>query len=163
MSEVVGALRPSEIDVPLFVHILGAMTLVGVLLVTALSLLMAGRREGGEATALARIGLWTLALGAVPTFAAMRIGAQWTASREGLDDVPDDPTWLGIGYLTADLGGLLLFVSLVLAVVGLRGLRSDTARPGALTRVVGILAVVLLATYVVAVWAMTAKPGSPSL
>ena len=163
MSPLVAAIRPSDLDVPLFVHVLGAMLLVGVLLVAPLSLLLAGRFEGGEATALARVGLWTLAIGGVPAYAVMRTGAQWTASREGLADVPADPTWLSIGYVTADAGALLLLVSLVLAVIGLRRLKSDTARPGGLPRAVGVIAVLLLAAYVVAVWAMTTKPGSGSV
>ena len=158
MTALVAANRPSEIDVPLFLHVLGAMALVGVLLATALAVVLAGRREGGEATALARLGLWTLVVGGVPAYLMMRIGAQWTASREGLDDVPDDPTWLGIGYITADIGALLLLVSLVLAGFGLRRLRGDTARPSGLVRAVGGLAVLLLAAYLVAVWAMTTKP-----
>jgi hypothetical protein len=158
MTGFVASIRPSELDVPLYLHILGAMALVGVLLVAASSLLLAGRRDGGEATALARVGLWTLALGGVPAYLVMRIGAQWTASREGLDDVPEDPTWLSVGYITADAGALLLLVSLVLSVLGLRRLRSDTARPGGLPRAVGIIAVLLIAAYLVAIWAMTTKP-----
>ena len=35
----------------------------------------------------------------------MRIGAQWVESKEHLDDLPDDPAWLGIGYITADSAG----------------------------------------------------------
>ena len=40
----------------------------------------------------------------------MRVAAQWTESREGF---PDDfePAWLGIGYSTAEGGGLLILIS----------------------------------------------------
>ena len=34
----------------------------------------------------------------------MRIGAEWIYSKEQLDDLPDDPAWVGIGFITADGG-----------------------------------------------------------
>ena len=48
----------------------------------------------------------------------MRVGAQWVESKEHLDDLPDDPAWLGIGYITADGGGLLLLIALILGGIG---------------------------------------------
>ena len=33
----------------------------------------------------------------------MRIGAEWIYSKE-FGDVEDDPAWIGIGYMTADIG-----------------------------------------------------------
>ena len=66
-------------------------------------------------------------MAALPAWILMRVGAEWTYSREGWDDVPDEPGWLGIGYFTADLGGVLLLLSLVLAAVGLRQLRRPDA------------------------------------
>ncbi len=34
----------------------------------------------------------------------MRVGGEWTASKEGFDDEPD-PVWVGIGYITSEAGG----------------------------------------------------------
>jgi hypothetical protein len=157
VNVVVAAIRADDVNFPLFMHVLGAMLLVGVLLGSSVALMLSWRRaDGGEATAFARYGLWTLALGGIPAYLVMRIGAQWTVSRERLSDASF--TWLDIGYLTADLGGLVLLVGLVLAGVGLRRLPSDGSAPGALPRIVGAIAVVLLAAYVVTVWAMATKP-----
>ena len=47
----------------------------------------------------------------------MRIGAQWTEAEQ---DYPDEfePTWLDVGYITADIGALLILISIVLAAIG---------------------------------------------
>jgi hypothetical protein len=86
----------------------------------------------------------------------MRIGAEWVASKEHLNDLPNDPTWLGIGYATADLGGLLLLIALILGGIGLR--RSRNGGGGGLLKTSSVLATLLVAVYVVTVWAMGAKP-----
>jgi hypothetical protein len=87
----------------------------------------------------------------------MRIGAQWTESQENFPD-DFDPAWLGIGYITADIGALFVLISIILSAIGLRRSRADSARGVALARIVGVICVVLLAAYLIAVWAMTAKP-----
>ena len=154
---MVAAVRPDSVNVPLFVHVLGAMLLVGTLVVVAATLLAAWRRtEPGEATALTRFGLRALLIGVVPAYVVMRIGAHWTESEE---NIPDDAelTWLDIGYVTAELGAVLIVVSIVLSILALRRIRTTPGSP-ALARVVAAVAVVLIAGYTVAVWAMTAKP-----
>lgn len=151
------AIRSAHVGVPLFVHVLGAMLLVGTLLVVASAILLGWRRDdAGEAVALTRHGLRTLLLGVLPAYIVMRIGAQWTESAEGFPD-NYSPTWLDIGYTTADFGAILVLVSVVLSALGLRRLRSDGGT--GLARAVGVIAVVLLAAYLVAVWAMAGKPG----
>ena len=154
---VVAASRAAEIDVPLFLHVAGAMILVGLLVAAALGLVL-GWRAGDAQTAvpLTRFGLLTL-MAAFPAWVLMRVGAQWTYSRAGWEDAPEEPSWLGIGYVTADLGGVLLLVSLVVGVVTLRRLRGADAVPR-LARVAAAIAVLLSLAYVVAIWAMTAKP-----
>jgi hypothetical protein len=136
---------------PLFVHIFGAMILVGGLLTAAAALALA--RD--DATVL-RLGYRSLLLVALPGFVLMRIGAEWTASREGWRDVDDQPAWLGIGYITSDVGGLLLAISLILGGVGLRRLRGGGGT-GPLKATLA-LSLLMLAAYVVAIWAMGAKP-----
>jgi hypothetical protein len=85
----------------------------------------------------------------------MRVGAQWTESEQGYPD-DFDPAWIGIGYITADAGALLIVVSVVLAVLGLRKLRRGSGV--GFGRTIGVISILLLAAYLVAVWAMTAKP-----
>ena len=92
--------RPDSISIPLFIHILGAMVLIGGLLVAATSVLAAR----GDARLL-RLGYMGLLAVALPGYIVMRIGAEWTYAKEHLGDLPSDPTWVGIGYITADLGG----------------------------------------------------------
>ena len=149
---VLALVRPDSWNFPLFVHVLGAMILVGGLLAGAASLGFAR----GEARFL-RLGYWSLLAVSLPGWLIMRAGAEWIASREGWTKkgVPT-PTWLDIGSLIADAGGLILLVSLIVGGVGVRRLRSGAGT--GLLRATLILSVVLLAAYVVAVWAMAGKP-----
>jgi hypothetical protein len=145
--------RPDDWNLPLFVHVLGAFALIGALLLVAAALLRAWKAGGDDANALQQLGFRALLLLVVPSYVVMRIGAQWVESRENFAE-DNEPGWLGVGYVTADAGALLILVSIVLAAIGLR-------RPGRVPeRVVGVIAALLLAAYVVAVWAMTAKPGA---
>ena len=152
---VLAAIRPDDVNLPLTLHVLGAMLLVGTLLVVATAIALAWR-GGDDAVGLTRFGLRALLLGVFPAYLLMRIGAQWT---EAAEDFPSgfEADWLDIGYLTADAGAVLILVSLILSGLGLRKLR-DGGGIG-LGRAVGVIAVILLAAYVVAVWAMSAKPG----
>jgi hypothetical protein len=86
----------------------------------------------------------------------MRIGAQWTEAAEDLPDIVEDSAWIGIGYITADAGALLILISMILSGIGLRKLRSGGGL--GLGRAVGVISLILIAAYVVAVWAMAAKP-----
>ena len=148
---VLAAIRPDSWNFPLFLHVLGAMILVGGTLTAAAALVFAR----GEA-ALLRLGYWSLLAVALPGYIVMRIGAEWIYSKEGLDDAPDDPAWVGIGYVVADAGALLLLIALILGGIGVYRLRSDRGS-GLLKASLGI-SILLLAAYVVAIWAMGAKP-----
>jgi hypothetical protein len=149
---VVGAIRPDSWDFPLFLHVFGAMVLTGGLLTGASSLAFAR----GDARYL-RLGYWSLLGVSLPGWVLMRAGAEWIASKEGWTKkgVPS-PTWLDIGYLLADIGGLVLLVSLVVGGIGLYRLRQG--RGSGLLKTTLVLSIVLLAAYVVAVWAMAGKP-----
>jgi hypothetical protein len=153
MMSVVAVVRDNSLDFPLFLHVLGAMILVGGLVAGASALVFAR----GEARLL-RLGYWSLLALSLPGWILMRIGAQWIASKEHLDDLPDElvPTWLGIGYLLADAGGLVLLVALVVGGIGIYRMRAG--KGSGLLKVTLVLALVLLAAYVVAVWAMAGKP-----
>jgi hypothetical protein len=153
---VVAAVRAGSVDFPLFLHVLGAMLLVGSLLTVATGIAIGWRRPDATLQ-LTRFGLRTVLLGVLPAYALMRIGAEWTLSRENLPKEIEDSTWVTIGYITADTGAALVLVSIVLAAIGLRRLRDG--RGSGLGRAVGIISVLLLAAYVVTVWAMSTKPA----
>ena len=151
---VLAVVRPDSWNFPLFLHVVGATILVGGLLSGA-SLLAYAR---GDARFL-RLGYWSLLAISLPGFILMRIGAAWIYSKEGWDDLPegvDDPTWLGIGFLAADLGGLILLLSLIAGGVGVYRLKAG--KGSGLLKVTLVLSLVLLAAYLVAAWAMAGKP-----
>ena len=155
MSTLLAVSRPTDWNVPLFVHVLGAMILVGGLLTGASTILYAR----GQVRFL-RLGYWTLLAVALPGYIVMRIGAEWTYLREGWDDLPenvDEPAWIGIGYMVADLGALLTLIALILGGIGVRRLRDG--RGQGLVKAAMVIAWIVLAAAVVAVWAMSGKPG----
>lgn len=152
------AIRPSDWEFPLFLHVVGALLLMAALMVTATVLVSAWRRDDPrDVTALTRFGLWTLLAGVVPSWILMRVGGEWIYDKEGFGD--EDPDWVGIGYIAADLGLLLIFISIILSIIGLVRLRGATTDRSVLARIVAVFALILLVAYVIAVWAMTAKPG----
>jgi len=146
-------MRSDSISLALLVHVAGAMVLVGGLVTAAAAAIIGWRDEG---IALRRLSYWTLLAVAFPGYIVMRIGAEWVASKEHLNNLPNDPTWLGIGYATADLGGLLLLIALILGGIGL--CRSRNGGGGGLLKTSSVLATLLVAVYVVTIWAMGAKP-----
>lgn len=148
-------IRPDSWNFPLFLHVLGAMTLVGALITAACALVLGWRRD---TVTLTRIAFRTLLLAGLPAYILMRVAAEWIRSKENYGG-DDDPTWIGIGYITADLGGLLLLISIVLTGLAARRLtRTDSGR-STLGRVGGAITLVLVLAYIVAIWAMTTKPG----
>lgn len=133
-------------ELAFFVHVLGAMVLVGALLLAVTALAPSG---GGPSL---RLGYRSLLLAALPSYVVMRVGAQWVAGEQGVAD--SESAWIAIGYITSELGLLLLVVATVCA--GLSARRGG--RPG-LTRAAFLLTAFLVAMYVVTIWAMTTKPA----
>jgi hypothetical protein len=147
------------VEFPLLLHILGASILVGGL-ITALSFQLFGwaRETPGGAAMLARFGFLSLLVLALPGWILMRVGAQWIWSEQGWDDVPDEPAWLDIGWMTGDFGLPLILVALILAGVGARRLRQGGGTTSGFVRGATVVTAITLIAYVVAVWAMSAKP-----
>jgi hypothetical protein len=152
MSVLLAAHRPTDWNFPLFVHVFGAMVLVGGLLAGA-SIITYAR---GDVRSL-RLGYWTLLAVAFPGYIVMRIGAQWIYSREGWEDLGNDPTWIGIGFIVADVGALITLIALILGGVGVYRLRSG--KGAGLLKAAMVLAWIVLAAALVAVWAMAGKPN----
>ena len=150
------AIRPDDWNIALLVHVLGAMVLVGTLVLAASALLLAWRAGSGP---LVRLGYRSLLIGALPSWLLMRLGGEWIASEEDLTDAR--LTWLDIGFGTADTGFLLLLVGTVLTGLATRRAGAAVATEGApsgFVRTSAVLVSLLLAAYLVAIWAMTAKP-----
>lgn len=150
---MLAVIRADEINLPLFLHVLGAMTLVGSLLVVATALIVSLRREDeGVRLALQRLGFRWLFVGVLPSYLLMRIAAQWTESKY---DFPEgnEPAWIGIGYAIAEPSALLTLISLILGGIALRRPRRG------LSTAVAILVTIMLLADLVAVWAMSAKPS----
>jgi hypothetical protein len=143
--------RPDGWDLPLLVHVAGAMLLVGALVVVV-AVTAAALRRGDDAAVLTRLAFRGLLIGVLPGYVVMRGGAEWIASEESVGD----PAWVGIGYSTAD-GGLLL----ILVATGLawRASRRSAGGAGGSARAVMALSALLIVAYGVAIWAMTAKPS----
>lgn len=150
---MLAAIRPDDWNLPLLVHVLGAMLLVGATLMATTAALASWRSDNPM---LARLAFRTLLLGVIPSWILMRVGGGWVASREGYDEV--SPGWLEFGFVVAEPGLLLVLIATLLSGLGLRRARKGGGG-GGLLRASGVLAAIILVAYLVAVWAMTAKPG----
>src|SRR5262245_50354096 len=141
--------RPGSWNFPLFLHVLGAMALVGGLVLAATYLFAAWRGDSADSL---RYGLRALTLAAFPGYIVMRASAEWIADKEGLTDLPETPSWLGIGYTVADGGFILLVIGSLAAWLTLR----RNAAAG--VKVAAVIVGLLIVADVVAIWAMTTKP-----
>jgi hypothetical protein len=146
---MIAVVRPDEWNLPLFVHVAGAMALVAALAIV-LALGVAALRRGDGTVALTQLAFRGLLIGVLPAYIVMRGGAEWLAAEQDWGE----PTWIAQGYSTAD-GGLLL--TIIATVLAWRASKRGAAGPKAMAPVV-ILVGLLVIAYVVAIWAMTTKP-----
>jgi hypothetical protein len=144
---VLAATRPDDWNLPLFLHVLGAMVLVGALVLVAVAL--ASDRDGAL-----RLAFRTLLIAVIPSWIVMRVSAQWIADEEGLVDADPVPAWVDIGFITSEGSFLLLIAATVCA-----GIAARRARGGGLRTAVIVLVTISLAAYIVAIWAMSTKPS----
>jgi hypothetical protein len=151
---VFAAIRPDDWNFPLLMHVFGAMILVGGLVAAVTALLLGWRRDSAFYT---RLGFRSLLVVALPGWLLMRIGGPWIESKWNFEE-GNEPGWVGIGYITAELGGLLILISIVLTGIGMRRLRRPDTGTSVLTRIGAVLTSLTLIAYILAVWAMTAKP-----
>ena len=144
---MLAVIRPDSWNLPLFLHVLGAVILVGAVAATVIA---SGR--SGESLLLRRVAFRTLVLVALPAWVLMRFAGQWIDSRE---DLSGSPTWEGIGFLVADAGLILLLVTTALSWWSIR--KPERRWPA---QTVTVLAAVYLVALLVAMFAMSGKPGS---
>ena len=149
---MIATIRPDAWNLALLLHVLGAMLLVGTVVLAGSALLLAWR--AGTAS-LVRLGYRSLLLGVLPGWVLMRVGAEWITSKEDLTDA--NLSWLDVGFMTADAGLAVIVLATVLAgLAARRAARAD--RSVATGRAAAILVSLLSIAYLVAIWAMTTKP-----
>ena len=152
---VLAAIRPNEWELPLFIHVLGALTLIGAL-VFATALLFTAWRDASAVNL--RLAVRSLTLGVIPAWVVLRGSAEWIGDKEGYSDLDDPPDWIDLGYMAGDIGFLLILLSALFGWLALRKARTDGS-PSGTVRTAAILISVLLVLNLVALWAMTTKPG----
>jgi hypothetical protein len=150
------SIRPDEWNLALFVHLLGAFALTGAVFLTALFLFGAWRSGSAETLRLAQR---SLLIGVLPSWIVLRGSAEWIADEEGLVDVDPQPDWVTIGYISTDIGLLVIIVSGLLGWGALRKARSSGPGESKRARAAAVLIGLLLVANLVALWAMTTKPA----
>ena len=140
---ILAAIRPDDWNLALFVHILGAMVLVGSLVLVATSL---AARD-------VKLGYRTLLIGVLPGWIVMRGAAEWIAEKEKVNDIDPTPAWVDIGYSVAEPTLLLIIIAPVCA--GLAARRQST---GGLRTAALVLVALMIVVSFVAIWAMATKP-----
>jgi hypothetical protein len=139
--------RPDSWNFPLFLHVLGAIAVTG-----ATAAAFAGALSAARWPWLRGIVARTLLLAVFPAWILMRFAGQWIDSKE---DIPGDPGWLGVGFIVGDAGLVLLVVAMILAAVSVR--KPERRWPNS---TVAVLTGIYLAALLVAMFAMSGKPGS---
>jgi protein-S-isoprenylcysteine O-methyltransferase Ste14 len=144
---MVAIIRPDSWNFPLFLHVLGATLVTGA---TAAAFIgaVSSRRWPWLRLVVAR----TLFLAVFPAWLLMRLGGAWEDSRS---PIGDGSTWLGIGYIVGDAGFVLLIVAMILGAVGVR--RAGRRWP---IQAVAVITGAYFVALLVAMFAMTGKPGS---
>lgn len=144
---MLASIRPDAWNLPLFLHVLGAMLLFGTTAATA-ALAMAGWRSDRDF--LFRATLRTLLLGVLPAWLLTRLAAQWILDKWNFGD--NEPGWVGVGFLVTEPGLLLLLLATLFAWLARR------RHGGWPIRAVAVISVVYVAALAIAWWAMSAKP-----
>ena len=150
MTSLLAAIRPDSWNFPLLLHVAGAAVFFGAMTVAAVTQLTSTRLSQPEL--LRRVAFRTLLLVGLPSYIVFRVGAEWLYSKEFPGDVEDDPAWIGIGYIVADIGLIVFLLALILS-----GIATWKSKSG-LGKASGVLSALILIGLVVGVWAMGAKP-----
>ena len=145
---IVASYCGTSCGVPLFLHVFGAMLLVGSV-ATVVLLAAVGLRN--PLPMLNRVTFLSLLATVLPSWLAMRAGGQWLVSHEHLEHL--NAAWLGIGFAVGDAGLVVLLITTGFAYWA-------TRRPpgGWQARAVAVLSALYLVALAVAWFAMSGKP-----
>ena len=149
------SIRPDEWNLPLLLHVLGAMVFVGLL--AAIAVIFVAGLRGDDRPRGAEAGLPHSAVRRDPVVHPHARGRG--VDLLGGERATDDAAWIGIGYIVTDVGLLVLIAVTVLAGLGQAAGGARHQEPGRLIRPATALTLFLIAAYAVALWAMTAKPA----
>jgi hypothetical protein len=144
---IVGSVLP---NFRVFLHVLGAMVLVGGTAAVAV-LGIATRTREDHAALLSRLAFRALLLVVIPAFIVMRVGAQLVVDNEYPRSTPG---WVDVGFVVTEPG---LIILIALGVVAFLSARKGGS--GRLATAVAVLASIYVLALGVAMWAMTARPG----
>lgn len=147
---MLAVIRPDSWNLPLFLHVLGAMILFGGTTTVAI-VGFAARTRTEHAALLARVALRTCLFAVVPGWIVMRAGASWIVSKEFPHNTPG---WVAVGFIVSEPGALVLIALSILAGVSVR--KHGVGRAAV---AVPVLAGVYIVALGIAWWAMSAKPG----
>ena len=145
---------------PLFLHVFGAIVLVGAIATVAIVTWFSLRRPLEQARVLRRMAFTTMLAVVWPGWLAMRLAGQWVLSQDLYSGIEkSDPGWLGVGFIVGDLGVLVLLISTILAWFAYRRTRPEQPKPVTAPIFAG-LTTLYLAALAVAWFAMSGKPGA---
>jgi hypothetical protein len=133
-----------------FVHVFGAMALVGGVGTLAV-LAFATRSRPDHSALLSRLAFRTFLYLVLPAFIVMRVGAQLVVDKEYPDKTPG---WVDVGFLVTEPGLIVLIAIGVVAFMS-----SRRGGNGRLATALAVLAPIYLLALGIAMWAMTTKPG----
>lgn len=152
---MVALVRSGPWEWALLFHVLGALLLVGGMVLVAFTALATGRSAQPAALVLRRLAFRVLVLVVIPSFVLMRVTAEWVRSE---DAFPDDTGWIGIGNVVSDAGLPVLLALTSLAWLSARRAASGRETGTLVARASAVLGPLYLLALLVAVWAMTTKP-----
>ena len=141
-------IRSHTIDLPLFLHVLGAIVLFGA--TSAATILAWAGRRGKNLPALARAAFGTLLFCALPAWLLLFLFGSATKSREHL---PNGIHWVDVPAAIAGAGLLVLLAATAAAFAWSRRPQGSWQ-----PRAVGLLSAGYLVALAFAWWVMTAKP-----
>ena len=146
---MLAVVRSHTIDLPLFLHVLGAIVLFGA--AGAVTMLAWASKRGQNLPTLARGAFGTLLLCALPAWVVLFVFGSSTMTKEHL---PDGINWVDVPAAIAGVGLLVLLAATGAAFAWSRR-PQGTWQP----RAVGVLCGAYIFALAFAWWVMTAKPG----
>ena len=144
--------RADSVDLPLFIHVLSALVLIGAIGLGLFAL--AGTWRGGSESW--RLAYLAIVWAAIPAWVVLRGTAEWLLEENGLRDA--ELEWIDIGFAVSEPTLLLLILAGVIARVKAKRTAERGDTPGWGGRIASGLVSTALIGLLFALWAMTTKP-----